>query len=360
MKEFEYLKRYCLSVPKNIGQRAILASRRLEILDRDCRISRKNEEILLPLLREPTQEETRHLRSELTTFKLMEEIFERDPKQKSTIRQILKEMIPPKLLEEIPKSMPTVGDIAIIEISNELSKYDEQIGKAILTANPSLKTVLKKAGSIHGTHRTRDFEIIAGESRTVTVHREYGCILNVDLSKVYFNPRLAYERNRVSRLVGKRDTVLDMFAGVGPFSIQIARRNKMIKIFAVDINPVAVEYLHRNIEENRMKGRIVAIEGDVEDIVQQRFEGKVDRVLMNLPGSSERYLDTACKALKRRGGTIHYYQFAKGSDALETAEHTFRRGVIKAGRKVNGIITFRRVIATAPREWQIAIDARVD
>lgn len=359
MKESEYMKRHCLSVPKNLGERAITASRKLKILDSDYRISRKKGEILLPLLRKPTQEETRHLRSELTIFKLMEELFEREPKQKSTVREILKEIVPPKLLKEIPKSMPTIGDIAIIEISNELSIYDRQIGEAILMTNPSLKTVLKKAGSVHGTYRTRDFEIIAGESRTVTVHREYGCVLNVDLSEVYFNPRLAYERNRVSRLVGKRETILDMFAGVGPFSIQIARRNETIKIFAVDINPMAVEYLNRNIEENRMKDRIVAIEGDVENIVQQRFEGKIDRVLMNLPRSSVRYIGTACKALKRRGGNIHYYQFAEGSDALEVAEQTFRRGVEKAGRKVEGITTIRRVTATAPREWQIGIDARV-
>jgi tRNA (guanine37-N1)-methyltransferase len=353
------MKRHCLSVPKNLGERAIVASKKLEILDRDCRISRKKEELLLPLLRELTQEETRRLRSELTTFKLMEELFEREPKQKSTVKQILKETVPPKLLEEIPKSMLIVGDIAIIEISNELSVYDEQIGKAILTANPSLKTVLKKAGSVHGTYRTRDYVIIAGESRTVTVHREYGCILNVDLSKAYFNPRLAYERNRVSRLAGKRETILDMFAGVGPFSIQMARRNETIKIFAVDINPVAVEYLNRNIEENRMKDRVVAIEGDVENIVQQRFEGKIDRVLMNLPGNSVRYIGTACKALKRRGGNIHYYQFAEGRNALEVAEQTFRRGVEKAGRKVEGITIVRRVTATAPREWQIGVDARV-
>ena len=359
MKESEYLKRHCLSVPKNLGEIAITASRRLEILDKDYRISRKNGEILLPLLRKPTQEETRHLRSELTAFKLMEELFEREPKQKSTVKQILKETVPPKLLEEIPKSMPTVGDIAIVEISNELSMYDLQIGEAILLANPSLKTVLKKVGNVYGTYRTRDFEIIAGESRTVTVHREYGCILNVDLSKVYFNPRLAYERNRVSRLVEKRETILDMFAGVGPFSIQIARRNETTKIFAVDINPMAVEYLNRNIEENRMRDRIVAIEGDVENIVRQRFEGKIDRVLMNLPGDSMRYIGTACKALKRRGGNIHYYQFAVGSDALEVAEQTFRREVEKTGRKVEGITTIRRVIATAPREWQIGIDARI-
>ncbi len=360
MKEGEHRRRYCLSVPERMGEKALLASKRLEILDRDYKISRREGEILLPLVREPTRNEARHLRSELRTFKLMEEWFEPDSRRRPTVRQVLEGVVPPELLGGIPRSMPTVGDIAIIEISNGLSSYDEQIGKAILTANPSLKTVLKKASGVRGTHRTRKFEIIAGEGRTVTVHREYGCTFHVDLAKVYFNPRLAYERRRVSNLVGERETILDMFAGVGPFSIQMAKRSGTIKIFAVDINPAAVEYLNRNIEENRVKDRVVAIEGDVEKIVQQRFEGKIDRVLMNLPGSSAEYLGTACKALKSQGGTIHYYQFAEGSSALEAAERTFRRGVEEAGRRVEEVTAIRRVTATAPREWQIGVDARVD
>jgi tRNA (guanine37-N1)-methyltransferase len=360
MKERGSLKRYCLLIPKKLGERAIQVSRKLEIFDRQCRISRNKEEVLLPLLRDPTQEERQHLRDELGTFRITEEVFERDTKQRSTVRQILKETVPREFLERIPRSLPIVGDIAIIEIPNELADYDRQIGEAILVTNPSIKTVLKKTSRVHGTYRTRDFEAIAGEKKTVTVHREYRCILNLDLSQVYFNPRLSYERNRVSRLVGKREIILDMFAGVGPFSIQIASNNRTVKIFAVDINPIAIEYLNKNIEENRMKDQITAIEGDIENIVKDRFEDKFDRVVMNLPGSSERYLGTACKALKRGGGIIHYYQFARGSHAPKTAEKDFREGVEKAGRKVERITSTRRVAATAPREWQIGIDACID
>jgi len=359
MEEGEYVKEQCLCVPERLGEKAILASKRLGILDINYRISRKRGEILLPLIREPTRDENQFLRCELAIFRLTEGQFKLGSRRRPTVRQILKGIVPPGLLGGIPRSMPTVGDIAIVEIPDELSGYDRQIGSAILTANPSLRTVLKKASSIQGTHRIREFKVIAGENRMFTVHREYGCTFHVDLSKVYFNPRLTYERSRVSSLVREGETILDMFAGVGPFSIQIAKKSETITVFAVDINPAAIEYLNRNIEANRVKNRIIAVEGDVEEIVRERLEGKVDRVIMNLPGSSGIFLNTACKALKGRGGVVHYYQFAEGGSALEAAVQDFRRGVEQAGRRVKGISTVRRVVATAPREWQVGIDANI-
>jgi len=353
------MERHCIHIPERLGEQAILVCKKLGVLDRSYKISKRRGEILLPLTRRPTEKEERHLKCKLPVFRLGKEKFEPESKRRPKVREILEEVIPPKLLKRLPRSMPTVGNIAIIEIPEELSSFDEKIGNAILIANPSLRTVLKRAGSTSGIHRIRRFKIIAGERRTTTIHREYGCSFHLDLSKVYFNPRLAYERNRVSNLVSDGETVLDMFAGVGPFSIQIAKRKESVKIFAVDINPVAVEYLHKNIEANKVQDRIVPIEGDVERIVQEKLKGKVDRVLMNLPGSSERYINTACKALKGQGGIIHYYQFARGSNAIEEAEQKLLRGVEAAGRRVEAVMALRKVMATAPREWQIGIDALV-
>jgi len=352
-------ERYCLYISEREGERGILLVKEWGVFDNKYRVIRREGEILIPLTRSLTEGEMQSTRCRLESSRFGTEEFKPDLRRRPTIEEVLKGQIPSHLMGELPRSMPIIGDIAIVEISEELSKYKEEVGKAILTANPNLKTVLKKVSKIKGTHRTRKFEILAGEERTETVHREYGCTYNLDLAEVYFNPRLGYERNRISNSVTEGETILDMFAGVGPFSIQIAKRTENTEIFATDINPKAVEYLRRNIEINNLGERVTALEGDVRSIVDTKLRGEIDRIIMNLPGSSEIYIPTACRALKRRGGIIHYYQFAGGLDAQQEAEQTFIEAVQEVGRKVDNILNIRKVLQTAPREWQVAVDARV-
>lgn len=359
MEEIVRARKHFLLVPEALGQSGLILCKQLGILDRKYKILKNTGKVSIPLVRSLTNDETTYLRNGLSSFELGEEEFEPNLGRRPTVRQILMDTVPQEFLRKISRSLSTVGDLAIVEVLEELSGFDEQIGNAILTANPNVKTVLKKASSIQGTHRTREYRVIAGEKRTVTIHREYGCSFYLDLSRVYFNPRLGYERNRISRLVNEGEMILDMFAGVGPFSIQIARRVKNIKVIAVDINPAAIEYLRKNIEANRVQDRVLPVLGDVERTVQEKIEGRVDRVIMNLPGSSEKYINTACRALGVQGGIAHYYRFSGGDHAIERAEEDFVRGVKEAGRRVEEVMMTRRVVATAPREWQIGIDARI-
>ena len=85
-----------------------------------------------------------------------------------------------------------------------------------------IKTVLRQASPVSGDFRLRKLEWIAGERKTETVHKEYGCILKVDLGKCYFSPRLSYERNRIAHQVQPGEVMVNMFAGVGSYSIVIA------------------------------------------------------------------------------------------------------------------------------------------
>lgn len=359
MKDPETSRRLCLEVPSRLGENAILVCRKHGVLDRSYKISRRGKRICIPLIREPTEKEVQDFRSEISDLRLREQEFERNPRRRTSFKEVLEKTLPPELLEKCPRAMPTVGDLAIVEIPEELTSFDEQIGDAILITNPSLKTVLAKTSKIGGLHRTRGFRVLAGEKRTTTVHREYGSVFYMDLSKVYFNPKLAYERNRVSNSVGEGETILDMFAGIGPFSIQIARRIGAVKIFAVDINPIAIEFLRKNIGANRVQDRIVPIGGDVRRIVQESLHGKADRIIMNLPGSSTSFIDTACRALKRQGGIVHYYQFADGRYPIQEAKATLVRSVEATGRRIEAILAARKVVATAPREWQVGIDAQI-
>jgi tRNA (guanine37-N1)-methyltransferase len=223
----------------------------------------------------------------------------------------------------------------------------------------NVRTVLKKASAISGTYRLREFKIVAGEHRTTTIHKEYGCQFAVDVAKAYFSPRLSNEHNRIASLVQKSETIVDLFAGVGPFSILIAKCNPDVKVYAVDINPAAIEFLRKNIRLNRVENRVFPLLGDAKQIVENQLFGVADRIIMNLPEKAMDFIDTTCKAVKPTGGVVHYYEFIRLPDSLENLKLRFSSAVEKVGRRVDGYISEKTIRATAPYEWQAVLDAKI-
>ncbi|HEX7467722.1 MAG TPA: 50S ribosomal protein L11 methyltransferase, partial [Methanobacterium sp.] len=172
----------------------------------------------------------------------------------------------------------------------------------------------------------------------------------LDVKKVYFSPRLATERKRISDLVKNNEIVIDMFAGIGPFSISIAR-NHEVKLYAIDINPAAYKYLKENIIINKLEGTIIPLLGDVIEVLNN-LNIEADRIIMNLPGTAQNFLDIAIKSLKA-GGVIHYYEFASEYQVpvkriIETAYP----------RKVE-VLNVRKVKSKSPGIWHMGIDARI-
>ncbi|MCX6650642.1 MAG: class I SAM-dependent methyltransferase family protein [Methanomassiliicoccales archaeon] len=214
--------------------------------------------------------------------------------------------VPVELRPLLPTAFDTLGDIAIIRLPDELLPYSGEIGKALMSAFPRLRSVFMDHG-VAGELRVRDLEVIAGEDRSDTVHVEYGLRFKVDPRKAYFNSRLANERRRVASLVTDGEVVVDMFSGVGPFAIMIARNAKPGLVYAIDLNPEAVELMRENVELNKAD-RVVPLEGDARQWV---FDIPcADRVIMNLPHSA---IDFFADALTRMnlGGTMHLYHICE-------------------------------------------------
>ena len=197
-------------------------------------------------------------------------------------------------------SFDSIGDIAIVDIPEEVQEKRKEIAHVLLT-RPFIKTVVQKSSRVEGEFRTRTYEYIAGEQKTETVHREYGLKYKVDINTVYFNPRLATERLRIARKVTPGEVVTDMFCGVGPFSIMISKFSEAEKIYAIDVNPEAIRFLKENININNVKN-ITPILGDAkEEIVKT---GHADRIIMNLPQKAFEFLPEAVL----HGDIIHYYR----------------------------------------------------
>lgn len=218
---------------------------------------------------------------------------------------MLKEKLSEEELKVLRRSFEIIGNIAILEIPDEIIERKDLIVQAILKRHKNVKTILRKVGEVGGIYRVASYEMIYGEE-TETIAKEHGCRFLVDPTKVYFSSRLSTERERVARLVKEGERVLVMFAGVGPFAIVIAKLSKPKEVIGVELNKVAVEYFRKNVKLNKLKN-VIVVEGDVADVVP-RLEGKFDRILMPAPYSAESFVHLLRGKVKR-GGFVHYYTF---------------------------------------------------
>ena len=265
--------------------------------------------------------------------------------------EILKDELTPEEIENLRTSFDTVGDIIILEIPDNLIDKRFKIGEAALEFTKRRSVYMKKS-AVKGTTRVRDLEFLAGVDDSVTIHKEHGARLKLDVREMYFSPRLATERKRVMESVRDGEKILDMFCGIGPFPIVIAR-NKNVDITAVDINGEAIKYLNENIELNKLKGNIETYTGDIAEVSKQ-FNCKFDRIIMNLPGLAYTFLDLAVDLIEE-GGIINYYEF---SDSYEQGEKRLKDTCEKKNKKVE-IINTRKVKSTSPGEWHVAIDGKI-
>jgi tRNA (guanine37-N1)-methyltransferase len=349
----------CLKVPKKLGERAIRLVAELDLFNRELNIQQTEDSLCIPLTREPLAAVLRKFEKKLPHFEISVHNFPEREKHHLVSLDFLVEKLPPHLLASVPRAIDFVGNIAIVEIPSELSAYKKEIGEAILKAHKQTSTVLAKSGAVEGVYRLRDFEVIAGAKKTVAVYREYGCTYHVDVARAYFSPRLSTEHNRVASQVKKGETVVDLFAGVGPFAIPIAKKQQNVRVYAVDVNPDAAALLKRNVAVNRVEKQVVPILGDARQVVREQLLGKADHVIMNLPEMALEFVDVACEALKPEGGIIHYYSFVKDSNPLETAKVRLTEAVNRNKRQIKKFILAKTVREVAPYTWQVVVDAKI-
>jgi len=359
MEEDNTAESLCIRLDKRQGESALRILTPSQLLNRNFKVGRDDDQLLIPIAREPSDEEYRFLRAKLVSFEIRTAKLTRVAERPRTIFDVLKDQLTASQLASLPRSIDIIGDIAIVELPQELRELEATIGDAILKTNKNVHTVLAKAGPISTDRRLRQLQIIAGSGVTETTHKEYGCSFRVDVTKAYFSPRLSREHDRIARQVKENETVVDMFAGVGPFAIHIAKRRKSVRVYAIDVNEDAIRYLHESVRLNRVEDKVIVMSGDARTIVTNELIGKADRIIMNLPAQSATFIDVACLATKSTGGIVHYYTFTSDPNPLEKAQIELSSGVSKAGRRLDKTLQSRIVKGTAPHEWLLVIDGLI-
>ena len=322
----------CVKVPRNEGEeirRALVGS---EVIDNRFKIKADEAFVYIPVVPDLSEDILAKIRPSL-------HIAECDVEESERLKPI----------EEIlgfSPSFEVIGDIAIVA-----EEYDVKVGEAIMAVHKSVKAVLVPTTPVTGEFRIRHYRVLCGENRTTTTYKEHGFVYEMDLDKVYFSPRLSTERKRVADMVTEMELVLDMFAGVGPFAIPVSK--KAMYTIAVDINPVAYEYLQKNIALNKAT-KIEAVNADARSIKPPQ---PPDRIIMNLPHTAHEFLDVAFR-LVNVGGVIHYYDIRPESEIFDAVVKMVRTKATESGCLIE-IMNKRIVRSYSPHEYNIVLDIRV-
>ena len=272
------------------------------------------------------------------------------------LKKTLESVLSTKESDELISAFDQIGHIIIIRIPDSLISKKKLIGETLLEQVKSAKSIFYQSSSVDGEFRTRDLEILAGDDKTETEYKESGCRFLVDVRNVFFSPRLSSERTRIAEFVNNDEVVVNMFGGVGIFSI-IAAKMKRCTVFNIDINPLAAKLCKKNIAINRLVGNVISIEGDASQVINSQLENKSDRTLMLLPEKSDEFLDSAILSTKS-GGIIHYYSHIhadKKSDAAKLSEqHYMQITPVKST-----ILGSKIVRPVGPRFYQTVVDVKI-
>ena len=253
----------------------------------------------------------------------------------------------------ITKRYDLLGNIAIIEADKQ---YARKIATAIMRLNKNVESVYRKAGAVSGRYRTREYKYVAGKRIYVATYKENGCIFKFDIRKVFFSPRLGYERGRIAAQAGDRENVIVMFAGVGPFAIEIAKKHRTSRVVAIELNRQAVRYMKENAILNKVEN-VVPVAGDVKKVAA-KYAGYADRIVMPLPKSSEKFLEEAFKVAKRQA-IVHYYSFTDANDPFKSLEE--KLGAFFKARKAKISILNERIVRPySARTVEVVIDFRIE
>jgi tRNA wybutosine-synthesizing protein 2 len=245
-----------------------------------------------------------------------------------------------------------LGDLMVVEIDNGYTENEKKlIGEKIVELHPKAVTVINRR-SIEDEYREPIVEILAGRE-TETIYRENGCRFKIDPSRVMFSFGNKEERKRMASISSEDETVVDMFSCVGQFTIPIAKCSSPEKVYAVEKNPVAFEYLKENVKLNKL-GNVLPILGDCREVCPQ---GVADRVVMGYLFQPEKFLLTALNAIDREG-TIHYH-FVSSISQVREEEVKVKETIERAGFK-SEILKSVRVKSYAPKRYHWVLDLSVN
>lgn len=271
------------------------------------------------------------------------------------IRKSLKEEIPSNLINKIPEKWEKVGEVGIIKLQPSLEKYSRIIGENYAKIL-KCKTILNDVGGITGVYREPKTRIIFGPNKAETIHKENGIRYKLDPQKIMFSSGNMHERIRMATISNEKETVVDLFAGIGYFTLPMAVHSRPKRIFACEINPVAYEYLCKNIVLNNVSDIVEPLKGDNRKVAPKNI---ANRVILGYFGNTKKFLPIAFNCLEDCKGIIHYHDKFIDRYVPHKPLKTIKNLVKKYDRSIE-FFNYKQVKSYAPGINHYVFDIGID
>jgi tRNA wybutosine-synthesizing protein 2 len=315
-------------------------------LDKTHAIIDEDDHVVIPVKSEPDETLLKKHNAELVERPFPERKHREDPID--AIRKVA--CVPEELKHLLPSKWELFGDVAVLRLDSRLDEYESEIAEAYALAL-NLKAVLRDVGGIKGEYREPVIKTLLGRD-TVATHLENGIRYRFDAARVMFSSGNIEERLRMADLKCDGETIVDMFAGIGYFSIPLAVYQRPSKVIACELNPVAFRYLEENIALNQVSRIVKPVLGDNRDLAG---EGIADRIIMGYVKTTHEHLPAAIRLLKS-GGIIHYHETCPNELLPDRPLERIRES-IKGGRME--IVRMKEIKSYAPGVTHVVVDARI-
>ncbi len=257
------------------------------------------------------------------------------------------------IFELLPRKWELLGDVLIVKFPQELEEYLPMLSE-IYAEVLGAKTVLRETEKIRGPLRVPTMEVLYG-TRTETVHKENGVIFKFDASKLIFSSGNIDERERMAYISEPNETIVDMFAGIGYFTLPLAVHSRPEKIYACELNPVAYQYLQENIVLNDVGNIIEPILGDNRETAPEKI---ANRIIMGYIKQTVEFLPKAFKILNEEGGTIHYHDTCP-NELLPAQPLQIVQKVATDHNKNVELLNYKKIKSYAPGISHVVLDVKI-
>jgi len=348
-------------VPKRLGQIAKEKIISEGLLDRSKRIVQTEETIEYPILRGMEKEETAALfagaGSDIITYKQIDEDRSSDRLADpiDNIRAtLLQRDFAMELVELIPRKWELLGDVLVLRFTEELMDRKGELAK-VYGEELKAKSVLEEYDKVQGELRQPQMRLWLGQD-TETVHKENSILYEFDAARIMFSSGNVDERIRMGGLGKLTDeVVVDMFCGIGYFTLPIAKFSRPKMVYGCEKNEVSFEYLKKNITRNGVEDRVTPLLGDNREMAPV---GIAHRVVMGYVGNTHEFLPRALEVLRPEGGVIHFHETCPNELLPNRPIERLQKACRNHGRE---LITheLKKIKSYAPGITHVVVDARV-
>ncbi|XP_068007933.1 tRNA wybutosine-synthesizing protein 2 homolog isoform X4 [Melanerpes formicivorus] len=228
-------------------------------------------------------------------------------KLREELQQLLGESWSEELERDVPHAWQRHGDLVLLSEDSFRAAQWENMGPVLWETVASAlgaQRLARQGRVLPDGMRSPSVTLLLGQDGWVE-HVDNGIRYTFDVTKCMFSAGNIREKLRVASLPCSGEVLVDLYAGIGYFTLPFLVHAEAAFAHACEWNGHAVEALRRNLALNGVQDRCHVHHGDSR---QLELQDVADRVNLGLIPSSEEGWPVACRVLKKStGGVLHIH-----------------------------------------------------